>query len=633
MNIIKKSLINSLLNSNKDIEVRNKLEKSNTKKILNNNSKVKNKTSVNELICESLTKNSLNNSKNKNKNKKEITSKSNQNENNNNESECLYIRNKHNHHLFSGFTKNEKKLIYRRKKNDDISSYNNKNKLSTNSSIKNIKIEKTKNFSSNNFFGYINNNLSNPNISYSIKNRPKYNYEEKQKIINKKNESIHLKETILRSLNKENNYEQDNEMAMNINKFEFKNEEIFNSNGSSNKIINKNNVYNNKDKPKSNNDNNSGFNRIESCHHKNKCSNSNNYMNKMKNKKIYDKFINLDKNMEKKKSDKNLSSAYLLNSPKNSSSNKKYLIKSDLRKKISKEDFEKPLTVRESSNINDINTKVIELLTNKINKIKQYMKESDKKNKESISHIFKKKKIESKNIFSIQKNEEVSENNTLLFSERARNNLINNKINNTLNNKNDISSEKKIKNIYINNNFINKKKNNPEKRKKLNNDEINKNINKSNGKNTKNYINHLRYNSNCDINGINYVSETNYNINFKQNKKKEINNKVMSKINTNYINNEEGNKNNNTKSYSLKVLPIKQINQNKIIVKGIKINGFEKLISKKYTTRNIDIPQYVTDRIKKLNGAASINNSNRYINTSNSYKSKFLQNKITGKPL
>ena len=75
-------------------------------------------------------------------------------------------------------------------------------------------------------------------------------------------------------------------------------------------------------------------------------------------------------------------------------------------------------------------------------------------------------------------------------------------------------------------------------------------------------------------------------------------------------------------------MPIKQINQNKIIVKGIKINGFEKIISKQYTTRNIDIPQYITDRIKKINGGSGINSSNRYINTTKNNKTKFMQNKI-----
>ena len=624
LNIIKKSLINSLLNSNKDIEINKKIKKSNSRKLLNNNSKVKNKTSMNELIFDSKTKNSLNNSTNKNK--KEIISKNNKNENNNNEYENLSLKNQHNNHLFSGFTNNEKKLIYKRKKNEDISSYYNKNKLSTNTSIKNINIGKTKNYSSNNYLGFINNDFSSANISYSNKNKTKYKYKEKQKIINKKKESKNLKETNGNSLNKKNNYKHDNEMGININKYEFQNEEFFNSNGISNKLINKDVIFNIKNKPKNYNNNNSGFNGIESYHHKTKCSNSNNQTNKKKSEK---------KNMEKKNSDKNISSTCLLNSPKNILSNKKFLIKSDLRKKVSNENIGKPLTVRESTSKNDINNKVIEILTHKINKIKQYMKESDKKNKNSISHIFKKKKIESQNIFSIQKNEDFSENNTPLFSERRKNKLIKNKINNTLNNKNDIVSEKKIKNIYINNNFINKNNNNLEKSKKISN----VNINKINKKNNKNYINHIRYNSNFEDNGINYLSETNYNISYKQNKKKDINNKINSNVNTNYINNEESKKNNiillnnNTKSYSLKVLPIKKVDQNKIIVKGIKINGFEQLISKKYTTRNIDIPQYVTDRLKKINGASSFNNSNRYINTSNSYKTKYMQNKVTGKSI
>ena len=85
--------------------------------------------------------------------------------------------------------------------------------------------------------------------------------------------------------------------------------------------------------------------------------------------------------------------------------------------------------------------------------------------------------------------------------------------------------------------------------------------------------------------------------------------------------------NNDIKSSSLKVLPIKQLNQNKIIVKGIKINGFEKVISKKYNTRNIDIPKAVTDRIKIINGANAVNNNtNRYINTSNSRKTNIKKN-------
>ena len=641
LNIIKKSLINSLLNSKKDIEIKKKIKKSNSRKILNINSKSKSKESLNSLIFKSITKNSLNNSQNKSKSKKEFNSKNNENENKNNESEYL-LKNKHKNHLFSGFTKNEKNLIYQRKKNNDISSYYNKNKLSTNSSIKNIKIGKTKNNSSNKILGYLtNNNLSTSNLSYSIKNKTKYKYKDNQKMIKKKNETKNIKETSGNSFNKENNYDQDNEIQMNENKLENQNDEYYNSNGNNN-FINKEKEYKIKNKPnkgdKSNNNNNSAYNGIDSYNHKIKSSISNNYMKKTKDKKS-DKFIKFNRNMEKKISETNLSRTCLLNSPKNSLPNKNHLIKSDLRKKLSNEDIERPLTVRESAaNINDINTKVIEILTNKINKIKQYMKESDKKNKNSISHIFKKKKIEFKNIFPNQINENVSENNTQLFSERTRNKLIKNKTNNTLNNKNDNIHDKKVKNIYINNNYINNKNKYLAKKKKTINDNINKNgiaNNKKNRTNNGNLINHIRYNSNYDINGINYFSETNYNINFKHNKNKDTSNQLVSNINTNYVNNEEEKKmniillNNSTKSYSLKVLPIKQVNQNKIMVKGIKINGFEKLISKKYTTRNIDIPQYVTDRLKKLNGASSITNSNKYINTSNSYKTKFLQNKMT----
>ena len=154
-------------------------------------------------------------------------------------------------------------------------------------------------------------------------------------------------------------------------------------------------------------------------------------------------------------------------------------------------------------------------------------------------------------------------------------------------------------------------------------------------------IKHYRYNSNYNINnGINYFFETTYNTNFKSNKNKYLkNNKNLNikKSDNNLFNNNSEKEiinkkgtnpillNNEIKSSSLKVLPIKQVNQNLIIVKGIKINGFEKLISKKYTTRNIDVPQYATDRFKKRDVFSAINNSNKYINTSNNNKRKFIK--------
>ena len=118
-------------------------------------------------------------------------------------------------------------------------------------------------------------------------------------------------------------------------------------------------------------------------------------LNPNQNKRNSTHFINLDKKMEKKISEKNLKNTYILNSPNNSLSKKKYLMKSDLRVK---DNNERPLTVRESIskiNINN-NNEAIEILTNKINKIKQYMKESEQKDANSMSHIFKKKKVDRK---------------------------------------------------------------------------------------------------------------------------------------------------------------------------------------------------------------------------------------------
>ena len=103
----------------------------------------------------------------------------------------IYIRNKHNRHLFSGFTKiNNHKHLYQRKKSE-LSSYYLKNKLSNNTSIKSIKKGiKGKNYSSNNILG-TNNNLSRSKNHSSIKNKNKIinKINGNTKIINIKNES------------------------------------------------------------------------------------------------------------------------------------------------------------------------------------------------------------------------------------------------------------------------------------------------------------------------------------------------------------------------------------------------------------------------------------------------------------
>ena len=118
-------------------------------------------------------------------------------------------------------------------------------------------------------------------------------------------------------------------------------------------------------------------------------------------------------------------------------------------------------------------------------------------------------------------------------------------MNNTFHAKNDIIADKKIKNIYINNNFSNniKKHSNVERKKKETNDNIN--INGLLYKDKR--IRHFRYNSNLEINkGNKYLSETNYNLNFKkkQSKKSNINKiKLNYKDNNYYISKNEDEKN------------------------------------------------------------------------------------------
>ena len=302
------------------------------------------------------------------------------------------------------------------------------------------------------------------------------------------------------------------------------------------------------------------------------------------------------------------------------------------------DDNKRPLTMRESLNNKTINNKVIEILTNKINQIKEYIKESDKKNKNSISHIFMKKKVGRKKV--------LKDNDDIIgmkygLTERVRNYKLS--LNNEISDKKK-KIEKHEEQLKNNKNIIKLDKNpikNSDKSKKTNTSQ-NKKINKT-SKNNK--IKNIRNKNNIN-NGNNYFSDTNYNINFNnchfhsKNRSElyqniENNTNINNNDNISINNNTELTKenksiiliNNNVKIGSLKVFPIKQMNQNKIIVKGIKINGFEKLVTKKYATRNIDIPKAVTDRIKNFNGNTSQNSSNRYINTSNNNRKNLAKNK------
>ena len=585
--VIKKSLINSLLNSNQALEISNKdIKSSNSRGTLNNN-KDNLKTSLN-------IKKSLNsNSKTKHKKNKIILRNINKNNNINNESENLYYKDK-NINFF--YTKNNKNIVYQRKKNCGISSYYNKNKVSN--PIKNIKIGfKTKHYSSNNIFE-LKSELSNSNISSTFRNKIKNtenlsNFKKVKQESNKKKITHNkIKSSELNSKNIYNDFINGKNKIIRLKNVEnkvmpnsFRKEKTFRNSSDLNQ-------YNSKNKLTTNIINNS-------------------------NSKIYkDKYIFLDKKIKKKTSEKSIGTKSSLNSPKNRA-NKRLILKSDLRKKIIKEDNDRPLTFRESLDKNAINSDVIEILTNKINQIKEYIKESDKKSKNSISHIFRKKKVGRKKIF--KGNEDLGKNYGL--TERYKEKYSTNKLN-ILNKE---SPNKDNKNIKVKNNSKNKIDMEKIEKIKIKKEEI------SNKKRTinKNNKNKIFRNINDINNGNNNFSEINYSMsNHHHNyNKSEIFNNINNNlnINDNINNNTELEKtnhniiliNNNVKIDSLKVFPMKQLNKNNIIVKGIKINGFEKLISKKYSSRNIDILNNITDRIKTKNNGNNINRSNKYINTSN----------------
>ena len=585
--VIKKSLINSLLNSNQALEISNKdIKSSNSRGTLNNN-KDNLKTSLN--IKKSL--NSI--SKTKHKKNKIILRNINKNNNINNESENLYYKDK-NINFF--YTKNNKNIVYQRKKNCGISSYYNKNKVSN--PIKNIKIGfKTKHYSSNNIFE-LKSELSNSNISSTFRNKIKNtenlsNFKKVKQESNKKKITHNkIKSSELNSKNIYNDFIKGKNKIIRLKNVEnkvmpnsFRKEKTFRNSSDLNQ-------YNSKNKLTTNIINNS-------------------------NSKIYkDKYIFLDKKIKKKTSEKSIGTKSSLNSPKNRA-NKRLILKSDLRKKIIKEDNDRPLTFRESLDKNAINSDVIEILTNKINQIKEYIKESDKKSKNSISHIFRKKKVGRKKIF--KGNEDLGKNYGL--TERYKEKYSTNKLN-ILNKE---SPNKDNKNIKVKNNSKNKIDMEKIEKIKIKKEEI------SNKKRTinKNNKNKIFRNINDINNGNNNFSEINYSMsNHHHNyNKSEIFNNINNNLNNNdnINNNTELEKtnhniiliNNNVKIDSLKVFPMKQLNKNNIIVKGIKINGFEKLISKKYSSRNIDILNNITDRIKTKNNGNNINRSNKYINTSN----------------
>ena len=406
----------------------------------------------------------------------------------------------------------------------------------------------------------------------------------------------------------------------------------------------------------------------------------------IKSIKIRNSIYNFEKTMYKKLSEKkfNLYDKFRLkNSPKKGITKKAYSIHSNKSINIQNSDHA-PLSAKEVNSKFRINVEIIELLSNKIQKIKQSLKNSDK-GLNSISSIFKKKKIISTGkkimIPNIKKEEEFIEKKTKIFSKtrnlnnnngligtnssnssRGNNyNLVNTIVNsiyqtNLLSpNKKNIEYEKLIKNFQKfkkpasissankNNNKLNNTKNN------YNNNNIIKNYSKKVSQRKKNqerrssiYDSHNNYEKHINIevkikNNLKVHSKkSSINGNkdsIKQKKNQKDNNK---NINFNNKNNNKTNKsnirninfnntNNNTimnkiKSSSLKVIMDKAIDKKKNNFKGIPIHGFDKLISKKYNTRNYNIPMSVTDRLKQSNIYSSSNtnaNTYRYKNSSN----------------
>ena len=364
--------------------------------------------------------------------------------------------------------------------------------------------------------------------------------------------------------------------------------------------------------------------------------------------------------------------------------------------------FEKcPLSARESHPKYKMNTEMIEILSNKIRRIRRSIKNTSDKLSNSNKEILKKDKIQSfgrKKFKCIStstklimaggindKKNSKSKNKKILNNKGNTNGYINimkNSLRNTLKNKchfnvinNFNNYEKMIKSlhkkqktstiIYNNNNnssgantqrscgnLYNSKINN-ESRNKINQQKpktkkhsrcssnyyhnsnnnnyeayFNVELNIKNNSNNfnKNIINAKNINGNLNINFNNYTN--NFNFNIKQQTNGGFNNNISN--NTSNIIEQKANliEKNTNKTNSQKVIIGNLVNKNdRENFKGIHINGFEKLITKKYSTRNYNVPMPATERLKQTNFYSTTAvpnnntaNSNRY--TKNNSKKK-----------
>ena len=427
----------------------------------------------------------------------------------------------------------------------------------------------------------------------------------------------------------------------------------------SNNFFEFNNINNNESKSKSKN--------------KNKALTVRNKQEKIVEKsdkmKIRKNMFNFEKKISKKLSEKNMN---IFEKYRNKNQNQKNSsIRINQSNNAQNSDRGCPLSARESNFKYQINPEMIELLSHKIHKLKQVIKEKSDKGSNSISSIFK-KKIPLTNRKPQPQSTKKSED----FNSKTRNKKNKNSLVGATSSNINIGINKNLVNTIINslyqtNLFSPNRKNNDfeqliktfnKLQKPINNNNLSsKNKNKGNNntnniakKDSKNKKGHIKYNSiNNNIN--NYNIEVNIKDNKsqqkKQNNKQQINDNVNSlninfnnytnNFNYNYNINQVSNNTNNININNNSIINNRKSSSQKFIVgkiggknnnlKGIPINGFDKLITKKYNTRNFNIPLSVTERAKKGKlydiGTSNISNSNRYRKSN----SKYMVNKIFSK--
>ena len=602
--IIKKSIINILLNNDKDLQT----EENNS--IIRKRKSIK--TSFNGCIFESIAKRTFFSDKN---NAKEKGTR---------------------RHMFSGLSQKDNNMKISQNKSKNKNNYKLFNSCSMNNMMNSSRTI-NKNYSSNNIINCINNTNNTSNLSNTFRKKKSnrefiYIYKKEYKSQQKEShneKSIKNNKKVYTSNFKLNDKEKDveKEREFSIKSYNDKNnlEEYVDK---KNKIdsINNNNQFENYIFKNYKNDNinkdNKSLNSTNCLVHKKKTSTIINNNNEHSIHQIIS-----GKKIAKEASENNIISESL-NSPTNSIYAKKFYIKSDLREKQINFDIEKPLTLRKSINKNDVNdSEKIELLTKKINEMKRCIKESSEKNMNSISNIFRSKKIKRKTQTSTQnlKKQKDYIDNTRI---RTDNILLSDNI-----------AEVTIKNIYMNNNLINKVKKDYENKKLIRDNRQTMSSNNITRKTMKDFRSNSNYLLEVNNTKVNNKGSKRYKFNIKEMNTESNFNKKLNYDNENIpINEDRSNKNNKDdislvnkmKSYSLKVLPIRQINKNKVNIKGIHINGFEKIIKKKNNnnTRNNDIPLSVTERFKHINESSYLNSSNRYINTSNNNTKIFQKKKI-----